>query len=302
MRVLPLNSPPSSVSLVPSAQAVPVSSEEASDFGSRLRASAAEASAGRAGPARSAFVAARRTELSGTQAAKALASAFEQSQGVAPSEGTLAVLTAHWAHETGRGQAMLNFNFGGIKGRSPEGLTTHYTTHEGHGAERHKAVDGFRAYESAASGAADYIGLLERRYPAALRAAAQARPGQFVRALHEGGYFTAHPASYERSIRSLARTALRGGVEALSAAGVTEGKGSSPAAPASDADRPSAASTIAAASFVEHWPSVLEHGRATRAGAEEPSPMKILEVWNGQLAADAVERAVTQLLARNDNR
>ena len=70
-----------------------------------------------------ALVAPVRTRLDGTQAADALRAAWTKVTGQPPSENTVAILTAQWAHETGNGGSMYNYNFGGIKGASPEGLS-----------------------------------------------------------------------------------------------------------------------------------------------------------------------------------
>ena len=65
-----------------------------------------------------------RTRLDGTQAADALRSAWTNVTGQAPSEKTVAILTAQWAHETGNGASMYNYNFGGIKGMGPSGFAS----------------------------------------------------------------------------------------------------------------------------------------------------------------------------------
>lgn len=157
----------------------------------------------------------QKTPLSGEQAASALGQAWEQALGSPPTQGTLSVLTAQWAHETGRGQSMMNFNFGGIKGTGPTGLTATYGTHEGWGETKQHIQDGFRAYESAEEGAADYVSLLVRRYPDAVNAAEQQDPAAFVEALGNGGYFTGNRAAYTRSVTSLANQANSDGYGAL---------------------------------------------------------------------------------------
>ncbi len=184
--------------------------ERRGDFASQLE---------RAGSTPSAReVAASATRLSGEQAASALGRAWRERFGHSPTRPTLSVLTAQWAHETGRGRSMMNFNFGGIKGTGPSGLSAVYGTREGHGASERHVEDGFRAYHSAAEGASDYLNLLARRYPQAIEAADRGDPAAFVRSLHEGGYFTASPESYQRSVTLLARQALEEGFSALGAA------------------------------------------------------------------------------------
>ena len=160
-------------------------------------------------------VAARRTQLSGQQAADALRTAWQDLEGDAPSSEAIAILTAQWSHETGQGRSMFNFNFGGIKGTSPEGLATSYRTHEGWGATRRRIVDNFRAYTNAAEGAQDYIGLLQRRYPAALDAARRGDPAGFVHALKAKGYFTGNEQAYVKSVTRLANRVMAHGYDAV---------------------------------------------------------------------------------------
>ncbi len=161
------------------------------------------------------LVAARRTHLSTEQASSALSSAWSEQFGEEPSEKTVAVLTAQWSHETGDGRSMFNFNFGGIKGKGPSGLSVNQRTKEGWGATEKTIRDNFRAYQSAQEGAGDYISLLKRRYPAAIEAAAQGEPGNFVRELKNGGYFTGNEASYVRSITQKTATYLGEGPPAF---------------------------------------------------------------------------------------
>lgn len=146
------------------------------------------------------LVAATRTELTSEQASAALRDAWQSHFGEAPREETVAVLTAQWSHETGNGRSMYNFNFGGIKGTGPSGLTVSQRTKEGWGAHETTIRDNFRAYKSAEEGASDYLSLLRRRYSGALEAAQQGDPAGFVRGLKKGGYFTGNEGAYIRSV------------------------------------------------------------------------------------------------------
>jgi hypothetical protein len=137
--------------------------------------------------------------------------------GRAPSQNTLSILVGQWAHETGRGSAMLNYNFGGIKGTGPSGASTVYATHEGSGASALQIRDRFRAYDSPEQGASDYLSLLQRRYPDALQAAERGDPVGFVQALKARGYFTGDEAAYTKSVAGLAQRALALGFDALGA-------------------------------------------------------------------------------------
>lgn len=145
-----------------------------------------------------------RTRLSAGQAQEALRAAWEKVTGEAPSDKTLALITAQWAHETGNGASMFNYNFAGIKGTGPSGLTVSQHTREGYGETERRIVDNFRAYRSAEEGATDYVALLKRRFPEAVEGARQGDPGAFVRGLKAKGYFTGHEGAYLNSVASIA--------------------------------------------------------------------------------------------------
>jgi hypothetical protein len=163
------------------------------------------------------LVRAARTQLSGEQAASALRSAWTEVRGEPPRPETLSILVGQWAHETGRGASMLNYNFGGLKGTGPSGLSAAYTTREGWGETATHGVARFRAYGSAEEGARDYVSLLARRYPDAVSAAEQGDAAGFVHALKARGYFTDNEAAYSKSVQSLAALASRAGFDALGA-------------------------------------------------------------------------------------
>ena len=165
------------------------------------------------------------TPLRGSEAASALSDAYTSIFGEAPSKQTLSVLVAQWSLETGGGQAMMNYNFGGIKGQAPGGGTVAYRTTEGSGESRRTLVDNFRAYGSAREGAADYIHLLARRFPGAM---AQARVGNaagFVHSLKQAGYFTGSEADYTRAVADTAARVQTAGFDAASAGGGGSARG-----------------------------------------------------------------------------
>jgi hypothetical protein len=148
-----------------------------------------------------------------------LTEAWTRKFGEPPSPATVGILTAQWAHETASGDRMFNYNFGGIKGTGPSGLTVAYRTREGSGPTQTFGVDNFRAYETPAEGAQDYLSLLERRYSGALDAARAGDPNGFVRELKARGYFTGDEALYAKSITRLAELAVGPGVLALGTGG-----------------------------------------------------------------------------------
>ena len=145
-----------------------------------------------------------RTQLSAGQAQEALRAAWEKVTGEAPSDKTLALVTAQWAHETGNGASMYNYNFAGIKGAGPDGLSVSQHTREGYGASERRIVDNFRAYRSAEDGATDYVKLLSKRFPEAVEGARQGDPNAFVHGLKSRGYFTGHEGAYLSSVTNIA--------------------------------------------------------------------------------------------------
>jgi hypothetical protein len=156
------------------------------------------------------------TPLSGDAAAKALSRAWKRATTQLPSLDALTILTAHWAHETAAGASMYNYNFGGIKGRGPDGISCLRGASEGFGFRTRLVRDRFRAYPNAASGADDYLSLLLRRYPMAIEAAERGDVSEFVAALHRGRYFTGSEQDY---VQSLGKYVTRAGEWALSVLG-----------------------------------------------------------------------------------
>jgi hypothetical protein len=151
------------------------------------------------------------TPLEENDAAEHLARAWRAVLHRPARETTVAVLWAHWAHETARGQRMHGFNFGGIKGRGPAGASVVVWTREG--ARPGELVQRtFRAYDTAREGAYDYVALLRARYPKAFRAARYGRVDEFVAALQAGGYFTADGSAYLRALTMLSGECRRRGI------------------------------------------------------------------------------------------
>lgn len=242
-----------------------------------------------------ALVRAERTRLTGSQAAEALASAWEDRVGSPPSERTLSILVAHWAHETGRGESMLNYNFGGIKGTGPSGLSAAYRTREGFGEHEVRITDRFRAYTSAEEGARDYVDLLVRRYDEAVQRAANEDPEGFVRSLRAKGYFTGEEQAYVRSVMSLANQALARGFDAI---------GASPAEPAAATElaRNGASTATLGARPPPFAPrgnsALLPPERATVASVGTTAEPSLARSWNALAFADEVSRAALVIAAR----
>jgi flagellar protein FlgJ len=157
------------------------------------------------------------TPMRASDAAAAISNAYTSVMGAPPSKATLAVLVSQWSLETGGGRAMMDYNFGGIKGRSPGGQSVSYPTTEGSGDAVRSIVDSFRAYNSPQEGAADYVRLLRDRFPNALAQARAGNPAGFAHALKSGGYFTGSEKAYADGISATARRVLGSGFDAAGA-------------------------------------------------------------------------------------
>lgn len=148
-------------------------------------------------------VPAKKTVTAPSEVRAALSRAIESQTGERPTDDMLDVLTAHVSHETARGTAMLNYNFGGIKGKSPAGETARYMTHEVLNGERKAMSQGFRAYATLDDGASDYVAVMQARFPEALDQAKGGDPAGFAAALKKRGYYTASEESYTSAIKRL---------------------------------------------------------------------------------------------------
>lgn len=113
------------------------------------------------------FVPDKKTSLDADTAARALSDGYKKVEGRKPDVVTLMLLVGQVALETGNFKSIHNYNFGNVRGESPAGLWTSFRASE--------IVDGkevfldvgeknkFRAYSTAADGAADYIRILKSR-------------------------------------------------------------------------------------------------------------------------------------------
>lgn len=177
--------------------------------------------AGGVAPVASRQVAAHATHATMPQLRAAIARACTKVNGRAPSARFLDVLTAQAAVETGRGEHMYNWNFGGIKGSAPSGGTAVLRTKEILDGKEVVIHDGFRAYASIDEGATDYVALLRRRFGAAVDAAQRGDVDGFAHALKASGYYTASVDDYAAALRGVTKelSKLHGaaGLDAVSA-------------------------------------------------------------------------------------
>jgi hypothetical protein len=121
---------------------------------------------------------------------------------------------------------MFNYNFGGIKGSSPQGATAHYKTQEVIDGSRQTLDQGFRAYGSIDEGARDYVHVLQARFPQAFAQAMTGNVDGFAHALKQSHYYTASEAEYASGLRGASGLPAGGGAaagaDALAAAGHVE--------------------------------------------------------------------------------
>ncbi len=146
-------------------------------------------------------VRALRTSTHPSDYREALGRAHKELTGREAPAAMLDVLTAHVSHETASGDKMYNYNFGGIKGTSPDGLTARYKTHEFFRGKKTRIVDGFRAYRTLDDGARDYLTFLQGRYGEAYAKAEAGDVNGFSHALKKRGYYTAPVDTYARAVR-----------------------------------------------------------------------------------------------------
>lgn len=144
-----------------------------------------------------------RTATSRADIRAAISRAEQRLSGRSPSNSLVDLATAQACLETGSGRSMFNYNFGGIKGTSPSGMTAVSATHEWEGTTRYRTQARFRAYNSLDEGAQDFLSLLHRRYAPAIAAAERGDVDGYAHALKAGGYFTGPEARYANDLRGL---------------------------------------------------------------------------------------------------
>lgn len=152
---------------------------------------------------------ARPTRATAIEAFGALREACRRVLGREPTPNEALVLWAQSAHETAGWTRMPCWNPAGIKG-SYKGAYFEAMTTEGAGAKARRVLQRFRAYPDLPSGMADWLDVLKRGYPLALKGAAEGDIEAFTNGLLEGwgwsaDYFTADPRAYLRATEAHAR-------------------------------------------------------------------------------------------------
>lgn len=141
-----------------------------------------------------------RTPMTSAEAQLHLHLAYREVVGKAPDSRTLSLLLAQWALETGRGENMWGFNFGGIKSRDGGAMLE---TQESYGTNRQQLAQRFRTYRNALEGACDYVQILVGTFPKAFCALHGGNAREFVWALWDSGYFTGNRDEYAHAIALL---------------------------------------------------------------------------------------------------
>jgi hypothetical protein len=178
------------------------------------------------------FVEPTRTPVSPVALREALARAWTRATGTPPSNGILDALTAQAMLETGRGTSMVQYNFGGIKGVGPSGLSTKASTIEVEKGKTIHIVDGFRAYGTLDEGALDYVRLVRGQFGAALARADAGDLDGFAHELKVAHYYTADEKDYAKLLHALAGTPANASTTAALAS--TDAPVNAPPTPASN--------------------------------------------------------------------
>lgn len=156
-------------------------------------------------------VQAQRTPANVGELRAALARAHQKLTGQAAPAGLLDVLTAQVSLETAHGGSMYNFNFGGIKGSSPNGASATYGTREVEDGKDVHIRAHFRAYDSIDEGAEDYLRVMGARFGSALAPAERGDLDGFAHALKQAGYYTAPESEYRSALHANAAPSAGGG-------------------------------------------------------------------------------------------
>lgn len=134
--------------------------------------------------------------------ATALSDAWQALLGETPSQESLLVLLSQWTLETGGGHACHAWNLGNAKSVPGDGRSWTFFRCSEILAGKEVFFDPphpqcrFRAFESLADGAADYLELLHRRFAVAWPAVVAGDAAAFGHALKAAHYYTADEHAY----------------------------------------------------------------------------------------------------------
>jgi hypothetical protein len=150
----------------------------------------------------------KRTPVTEGEVYTALGGAWQTEFGSAAPRSSLLVLLSQWALETGRGHSMHCFNLGNVKSRQQTGDWCFFRCNE--------VINGkivwfdpddpaccFRAFNTLADGALDYLHTLRSRFSAAWPAVLNGDPAGFSHLLKLSRYYTADEHQYTQTLVSL---------------------------------------------------------------------------------------------------
>ena len=129
-------------------------------------------------------------------------SANARAMGPGASPAAIRMLAAQSALETAGGKSMYGYNFGGIKGVGPGGLSHKLMTTEVENGKEKRLPQQFRAYGSLDEGASDYVNFIRQNYPEAYQRAIAGDVAGYAKALKQRGYYTQDEAKYLEGLRS----------------------------------------------------------------------------------------------------
>jgi hypothetical protein len=147
-------------------------------------------------PQGSTLVETKKVPVTYAEVRDAIIEAYQQLHGEAPTDDLADTLAAQAWFESGQTGGLYNYNFGGVKGKGDSGKTALFATHEVINGETLAVKDFFRAYDTLAAGAADFLKILQGRYQAALNEAAKGHLAAYVKILKSRGYFTGEESAY----------------------------------------------------------------------------------------------------------
>lgn len=153
------------------------------------------------------FIPDRITKASPQEMYDALWKAWKDYFGEAPKKASLLILLSQWSIETAEGASMHCWNVGNAKSVPGDGRSwTFFRCWE---IIRGKKVwfdpphpqTRFRAFDSLAEGAADYLAMLHKRFNLSWPAVISGNPEEFAHRLKLQRYYTADEAAYAKAVR-----------------------------------------------------------------------------------------------------
>ncbi len=153
------------------------------------------------------FIPDRITKASPQEMYDALGKAWNEKFGEWPRKASILLLLSQWSIETAEGASMHCWNVGNAKSVPGDGRSwTHFRCWE---VIKGKKVwfdpphpqTRFRAFDTLAEGAADYLAMLHKRFNLSWPAVISGSPEEFAHLLKVQRYYTADEAAYAKAVR-----------------------------------------------------------------------------------------------------